>query len=48
VGHLFLADTGNALVALARILGHEKLKTTTRYTKRISEQLGDASDRLTC
>lgn len=47
MGHQFLADTGNDLVALAQILGHENLNTTARYTKRTSEQLGDASDRLT-
>lgn len=46
MAHQFLADTGNDLVALAQILGHENLNTTARYTKRTGEQLADASDRL--
>lgn len=46
MAHQFLADTGNDLVALAQILGHENLNTTARYTKRTEQQLGEASEKL--
>lgn len=42
----FLADTGNDLVSLAQILGHENLQTTSRYSQRSEAQLGEASGRL--
>jgi integrase/recombinase XerC len=44
--HQFIADTGNDLVGLAQILGHESLNTTARYTRRSEDQLAQASDRL--
>jgi integrase/recombinase XerC len=47
MAHQFLADSGNDLVALAQILGHENLNTTARYTKRTQQQLGEASEKLT-
>ena len=44
--HRFLEETGNNLVGLAQILGHENLITTARYTKRTQQQLGEASEKL--
>ena len=46
MAHQFLADTGNDLVALAQILGHENLNTTARYSKRTQDQLNEAAERL--
>lgn len=42
----FLADNSNDLVGLANLLGHESLTTTSRYSQRSGEQLGEASERL--
>lgn len=46
MAHRFLDATGNDLVALAQILGHESLTTTARYTRRTADQLGAAADKL--
>ncbi len=42
----FLADNQNDLVSLAQILGHESLNTTSRYSQRSSDQLAEATERL--
>jgi site-specific recombinase XerD len=42
----FLQDTGNDLVSLAQILGHESLQTTRRYAHRSEQQLADVAEKL--
>ena len=37
--HRFLKQTSNDLVALAQILGHESLNTTSIYTRRDQDEL---------
>lgn len=47
MAHQFLDDTGNDLVSLAQILGHQNINTTAIYTKRTQVQLAAAVDNLT-
>jgi len=44
--HRFLSQNSNDLVALAQILGHENLNTTTVYTKRRDDELQASVDNM--
>ena len=46
MAHRFLESSGNDLVSLAQILGHESLYTTARYTRRTSQQLSEAAEKV--
>lgn len=44
--HRFLEQTSNDIVALAQILGHESLNTTSIYTKRSQDDLQERIEQL--
>jgi site-specific recombinase XerD len=46
MAHRFLETSGNDLVSLAQILGHESLNTTARYTRRTQQQLADTAEQV--
>jgi len=44
--HQFLENNENDLVALAQLLGHENIQTTSRYCQRSADALAEAVDGL--
>lgn len=46
MAHQFLADTGNDLVGLAQVLGHQNLNVTSRYSLRSQDDLAAAADKM--
>jgi integrase/recombinase XerC len=46
MAHRFLESSGNDLVSLAQILGHESLNTTARYTRRSQTHLAEAAEKV--
>jgi integrase/recombinase XerC len=46
MAHRFLEDTGNDLVGLAQVLGHQNLNATSRYSLRSQDDLASASDKM--
>jgi site-specific recombinase XerD len=46
MAHRFLETSGNDLVSLAQILGHETLNTTARYTRRSQSQLAEVAEKV--
>ncbi len=46
MAHRFLESSGNDLVALAQILGHESLNTTSRYTRRTQIALAESAEKV--
>jgi len=46
MAHQFLRDNNNDLVALAQILGHENINTTSRYSQRNEQELAQTIDNI--
>jgi integrase/recombinase XerC len=46
MAHRFLESSGNDLVSLAQILGHDTLNKTARYTRRTDQRLADTAERV--
>lgn len=46
MAHQFLRDNSNDITALAQILGHQNLQTTSRYTQRHQQELATMAENL--